>query len=509
MHRGTLVIAEMICSKCRKESANFVTPCGHSVHTICLSPKNLRCPECERVFSKFEVFWDIFRDSGLNPSEEFYKEHSGFSNWKKGLAVWLIDNDPEGLQSEKIQDRLKHLFWDHEIFGFQYLILEESLLKGGLRLAKSAKYYKPNPELMVMAIRKSSVEMVKFFHESGINFNESCLHWACKNNSPTILNYIIENGIELSNGEELITSTIYNNNLANLELILKYGVKPSHKNFETASYFKNIEIFKLLINYDANPSSGNENNWLHKFNFLFLSNNLGKLNEIIDYFLKFGVDLDALDGKGESILYNLCGNDINLPIIEKLIEFGVSINALKTNNKMTPLTLACRSGCINIVRCLLRNNVNVNECDGSGLNCYLSAILSGNLEIIKITLAFSEKNFVDQQGNGPFYYICRPKSEKIDLEIFEYLTAQGVNMNILNKKRRHPLFYLSLGEKKYKVLIEKYCESEENIKFQHNLSLEDISSSLWFLSGSNNFELPSSMNTKRSKRMITRKKSYN
>lgn len=246
--------------------------------------------------------------------------------------------------------------------------------------------------------------------------------------------------------------------------------------------------------------------------YSFSKGNLRELDEIIeiiDYFLKFGVDLDALDGQGETILYKLCGNDINLPIIEKLIEFGVNINALKTKNnnqQMTPLTLACRSGCINIVRCLLRNNVNVNECDGSGMNCYLSAIFSGNIEIIKITLAFSDKNFVDQQGNGPFYYICRPKSEKIDLEVFEYLTAQGVNMNILNKRRRHPLFDLSLGEKKYKVLIEKYCENEENIKFQHNLSLEDIYSSLLFLSGSNNFELPSSMNTKRSKRMITRKK---
>lgn len=263
------MIAEMICSKCRKESANFVMPCGHSVHIICLRPENLRCPECKRAFSKFEVFWDIFRDSGLNPSEEFYKEPSGFSNWMKGLAVWLIDNDPEGLQSEKIQDRLKHLCGDRDIFVFQYLILEESLLKGVLRLAESAKYYKPNPELMFMAIRKSSVEMVKLFHESGINFDAICLRSACTNNSPTILNYIIENVVELNNGKEIVDSTIYNNNLANLELIFKYGVKPCHKNFETASYCKNIEIFKLLINYDVNPSRGNENNWLRKFNFFY------------------------------------------------------------------------------------------------------------------------------------------------------------------------------------------------------------------------------------------------
>lgn len=107
----------MICSKCGKDNAELVTPCGHRVHILCLQHENLHCPECKRVLSNFQMLWDILRDSGMNPSEEFYKELSGCSDWMRGLAIWLINNDRDGLQFEKIQVRVK------KVSGADYISL--------------------------------------------------------------------------------------------------------------------------------------------------------------------------------------------------------------------------------------------------------------------------------------------------------------------------------------------------------------------------------------------------
>lgn len=67
---------------------------------------------------------------------------------------------------------------------------------------------------------------------------------------------------------------------------------------------------------------------------------------------------------------------------------------------------------------------------------------------------------------GPFHLLlANIKSEMAALEIFEYLTAEGVNMNIIDSDGNHALSYQAIEKSKHKLIIESCLKKEENIKF--------------------------------------------
>lgn len=89
-------------------------------------------------------------------------------------------------------------------------------------------------------------------------------------------------------------------------------------------------------------------------------------------------------------------------------------------------------------------------------------------------MGLCDKNSVDSLNNGPFYFICNLQSEAEALEIFEYLTEVGVNMNILNQEGSHPLTTPDKIYRMHHLLFEKYFENEENRNFKFLVGVEDI-----------------------------------
>lgn len=129
-------------------------------------------------------------------------------------------------------------------------------------------------------------------------------------------------------------------------------------------------MFKLLFEYGADHDLWQEGtqkfNLLPIFNFesILRDKEAGKLGEVIAFFLQINADIDAKDDNNDSLLLKLCKNEANMPIIEKLVEIGARIDC-------EPLLIqACRSGCLNIVRFLLRNGANTCDVDKIGRNCY-------------------------------------------------------------------------------------------------------------------------------------------
>lgn len=55
------------------------------------------------------------------------------------------------------------------------------------------------------------------------------------------------------------------------------------------------------------------------------------------------------------------------------------------------------------------------------------------------------------------------------MKIFDYLTAEGVNINALDKGGRHPIQYFSLNHEVGPNLLKKYLEKEDNRKFAKEL----------------------------------------
>lgn len=602
----------MLCSFCKSDKIEFLTPCGHQVHAFCLIRADNVCRSCSRNIKIFDLFWDIFRYSGMNPSEEYYKEISGCSNWIKGLAIWLIDNDREGWIFQKIQYRSKRFHGILEKSSFEKFILEESLLKGKLIFSLSCKNIKidkkvidtawerdhleilakaydldllscegnnlnrdplmvaanngdfnllnrminakvnlnrqrkdinaaklaflsrsfrsiedqfrfldllidneadliyaseillqialdckntdlmgyllqkgaiPKSTMMTSAIKSKSLEMVKLFHKAGINFNNcyiyqvNSIYFACVHESVDIAKYIIESKVDWEKDYSgFLSDVIQNNHSAIVELFLSYGILPSYDNLVEACIVGNFEMVKLLVDHGVDPRKSETEccDLLRLFNFEAFLHDGDKLTEIIDFFLKLGADIESFkeEKEKEHVVYKLCKNDKNLPVIEKLIEFGANIHFKSEQFNMTSFLNSCHSGSSNCVRLLLRNGANVNSLDEAGANCYLNAVMSGNLETLKITLSFSDKNFVDKCGKSALYYICKLKSKEETLKIFEFLTEEGVNMNILDKNGLHPILCPRILDNINPLLLEKYFESEENRNFRIGFDLE-------------------------------------
>lgn len=321
-----------------------------------------------------------------------------------------------------------------------------------------------NPELMTLAINNESFEMVKLLHKAGVNFSKNILEFAGGKGSFKLVNCIIESGITLDESHCILQSAIQNDRLNILELILSFGVKPSKYMINLAFFSANFELIKLL--FENSVYSNDE-----RQNFILLmpytTPDRNKITKFMEYILRNN------DGLSESFVSELISSDSHFPILEILFELGANICYLSHNQKISAFLYACRNGCVDIVRFLLRNGADVRECDEYGRNCYLNAIWSGNLEIVKITRAFSDKNFVDNDGKGPFFYILMIESwlqakDKV-LELFDYLMAEGVNMNMLDKEGIHPLMEVDMFQHK---LVQRYFEYEENFNFRIPITVE-------------------------------------
>ena len=201
-----------------------------------------------------------------------------------------------------------------------------------------------------------------------------------------------------------------------------------------------------------------------------------KISEILEYFLSLHVDVNLVEINGHTALSKLCRSDANLIIIEKLIEFGANISVKDIFSKADtqvksiycPLIVASEYGCTNILKFLIRKGADFSDETKNGWNCYFCAIFSERLEVVKITLALCDKNHVDYEGNGPFHLIAQFNVERKAIEVFEYLTQMGVNMNIFNNNNIHPLLDKDIHSSK-RQLIHEFLNKEQNADFQFSL----------------------------------------
>ena len=93
--------------------------------------------------------------------------------------------------------------------------------------------------------------------------------------------------------------------------------------------------------------------------------------------------------------------------------------------------------------------------------------------MVKLMLPLSDKNYVDNAGNGPFHYIYRIDSADAAVEIFEFLYEMGVNMKIIDKRGMHPVLDTARRRNSSNVLIEKFFEKKEHF-LDFKWDIEDV-----------------------------------
>lgn len=132
----------------------------------------------------------------------------------------------------------------------------------------------------------------------------------------------------------------------------------------------------------------------------------------------------------------------HLPVVRKLIEYGLDVNAKKKNGQ-TPLGVAVSNGHTEVCRVLLENAPQKK----SRPSLVINAIKKGASEIADLLLAYDEnstetlkcadKKLVKQSGETVLEYVC---SRKNPVELCRVLLQHGADANAKNKKGQPPLF---------------------------------------------------------------------
>lgn len=277
--------------------------------------------------------------------------------------------------------------------------------------------------------------------------------------------------------------------------------------------FNNLECFKLLLNYDADPLIRDNygNNVMHlclqysqktmilylidKINLNFLSTNnetilqvaLNYKNiELINIFIDRNININnqekeyGLIALHQSVINNLSS------ITQKLIDKNSNVNAQDFYGN-TPLMFALNDELIEQIQILIKNNnLNYNLCNLNGetaLHILLKNINKYNNQdnMIKLLITHTDLNIQDNYGTTCLHYIIN--SDIFD--IYTYLIENKLlNIFIKNnddvscydliKNDKNKLqiiinsFYNYLQNNKKKLLVdwEIWCSNEENRKLK-------------------------------------------
>ncbi|XP_062592307.1 putative ankyrin repeat protein RF_0381 [Saccostrea cucullata] len=176
------------------------------------------------------------------------------------------------------------------------------------------------------ACNGGSVEIVSFLIEKGMDFNalsndgKTILHIACLNGKFKICVYLVENYPHL----------------------LDFKDKSSNSVLHDAAWGGNVQIVKLLIEKK--------------------------------------MDINALQGDGETILHQCCRSG-EMEMCEHLVNHFPDLLVIKDTEGLTVLHSACRGGSVEIVNFLIENGLDLNAVSSDGKNILLIACLSEKFEV--------------------------------------------------------------------------------------------------------------------------------
>ena len=153
--------------------------------------------------------------------------------------------------------------------------------------------------------------------------------------------------------------------------------------------------------------------------------------------------------------------------IETLIDLGANVNAQRTDDKETPLTLSSAWNNFMAVYLLLNHGADANIAVANGYTPLHWAVMKGNQNLVKL---FLKKNaLVNTQtadGNSPLHAAVSNGF----FDITKLLVEKGSNVNFQNKEGRTPLFLAVANkhEQLIKLLIENKADVSIGCKENSN-----------------------------------------
>ena len=273
------------------------------------------------------------------------------------------------------------------------------------------------------------------------NWDETPLHWACRNSQLQIAEYLISKGANTKAKSSIGDYVIHFAAIGGLLPIVQYIIEKQNVNTEiqgnkgkTPLHYAcengHLPIVEYLISKGANVNSKDENG---NYAIHYASEN-GHL-QIVQYLIeKQNVNTDIRGNKRRTSLHYACIKD-HSSIVEYLISKGANINAI-TEDGETPLHWACRECHLKIAEYLISKGANVNDREINGNYAIHFATIGGLLPIVQY-LVEKQKVNINIKGNKertPLHYACWFGQ----IPIAEYLISKGASKNTKDKDGKTP-----------------------------------------------------------------------
>ncbi len=353
--------------------------------------------------------------------------------------------------------------------GQKNVAVYDAFVKGGIDLKKK---YRNGANLLLLGIANDNdLAIANYLTSKGLSLKDvdsegaTAFDYAAKSGNVEVLKNLLSKGVKATNAALIFMSQ---------------GGRGTAASIEAYKYL--VEDLKLNPNF-ANKSG----NVLHSI--------VRKPNqeEIINYFLAKGVDVNKADGEGVTPFMNAAAGK-NLAVVELLAPKVKNINAVNERGE-SALTAAIATGSPEIAAFLLSKGANVKIEDQAGHNLAYFAVQNyrpagpqaGAKDELteKLTLLKSKGLNVEgaQKDGSTLYHIAIAKA---DLGLLKKLAALKIDINAKNKEGLTVLHRAALISKDDEIL--KYLiasGADKSLKTEFDETAYDLASENEFLSKKN------------------------
>ena len=259
---------------------------------------------------------------------------------------------------------------------------------------------------------KRLLELGADIQQLDLNAGWSALHFAARDSSPEIIEYLLSLGMTVNMTEKsgqtpLMCACLEGGRLDNIKRLLELGADIQQLEFNAGW---------SALHFAARDSSP----------------------EIIEYLLSLGMTVNMTDKSGQTPLMCACYKGGRLDNIKRLLELDADIQQLDLNDGWSALHFAAEDSSPEIIEYLLSLGMTVNMTDKSGRTPLMCACYKGGrLDNIKRLLELgADIQQLDLNAGWSALHFAATYSSP---EIIEYLLSLGMTVNMTSKTGQTPL----------------------------------------------------------------------
>ena len=197
----------------------------------------------------------------------------------------------------------------------------------------------------------------------------------------------------------------------------------------TARSHKNPDILTFLLKSGANPNFIDPSTGYSALLYIAgapRSDDVSKeiaLQQAADSLLQYGADPHIkIEQKSHQMAIHLAAANNHVGVAESLLNKGADVNA-KTDKSSTPISIAAKQGAVEMVRCLLKHKVDINESRA----LFHAAFCRETTEVMDILLkAGADINAPDPQGVTPLFAAVYA----VSLQNVQFLLSHGADTKL-------------------------------------------------------------------------------